>query len=466
MRPMSGIHRYGSYVPYNRLSRAELGGGRGERAIASYDEDAVSMGVEAAREALRGGDRAAVDTLLYASTSPAYAEKLDAGIVHAASDLSAAVTALDLGGTTRAGVSALLTGFDLAAAGRTAFVVASDVVIGAPEGARERDGGDAAAAFLFSPEAGAAVRLISRASRTDEVLDVWRTPELRFARQWEERFGAEILAPILNEVATEALHHAGLQPADLSTVILDSTNARSLKALPRALGLKPEQIADPLADRVGRAGAAHVGLLLARAGDNAQPGDRVAVVTAIDGADALILEVTEDVEAARPAHSVDRWIEASRSDISRDTYRKWRGILPFEPPRRPDPERPAAPPMYRGERWKYAFVGTRCEECGAVNLPPQRVCVNCAAVDRMSDYRIADSTCRIATYTLDRLAYSLQPPVVIAVVDVEPDGRFQCELTDVDPDQVAIGDELEMSFRRLFTADHVHNYFWKARPKR
>ena len=101
-----------------------------------------------------------------------------------------------------------------------------------------------------------------------------------------------------------------------------------------------------------------------------------------------------------------------------------------------------------------------------MNLPPQRVCVNCAAVDRMTDHRIADETCRIATYTLDRLAYSLHPPVVIAVVDVDPGGRFQCELTDVDPEQVAIGDELEMSFRRLFTADHVHNYFWKARPRR
>ncbi len=122
--------------------------------------------------------------------------------------------------------------------------------------------------------------------------------------------------------------------------------------------------------------------------------------------------------------------------------------------------------MHRGDRWKHAFIGTRCDECGAVNLPPQRVCVSCGAVDRMSEHSIADSTCRIATYTLDRLAYSLQPPVVIAVVDVEPDGRFQCELTDVDPDQVEIGNELEMTFRRLFTADHVHNYFWKARPRR
>jgi uncharacterized OB-fold protein len=37
-------------------------------------------------------------------------------------------------------------------------------------------------------------------------------------------------------------------------------------------------------------------------------------------------------------------------------------------------------------------------------------------------------------------------------------------MTDVDPGAVEIGDRVEMTFRRLFTADGIHNYFWKARP--
>ena len=56
------------------------------------------------------------------------------------------------------------------------------------------------------------------------------------------------------------------------------------------------------------------------------------------------------------------------------------------------------------------------------------------------------------------------PPVVAAVVDFDGGGRFSCELTDVDPAQVAIGDRVEMTFRRFFTAGGIHNYFWKARP--
>ena len=56
--------------------------------------------------------------------------------------------------------------------------------------------------------------------------------------------------------------------------------------------------------------------------------------------------------------------------------------------------------------------------------------------------------------------------MVFAVVDFDGGGRFACELTDVDAGEVSIGDRVEMTFRRLFTADGVHNYFWKARPIR
>jgi hydroxymethylglutaryl-CoA synthase len=79
---------------------------------------------------------------------------------------------------------------------------------------------------------------------------------------------------------------------------------------------------------------------------------------------------------------------------------------------------------------------------------------------------MADVPATITTFTVDRLAYSLSPPVVAAVIDFDGGGRLQCELTDVDPKAVKIGDRVEMTFRRLFTASGVHNYFWKARPVR
>ena len=88
------------------------------------------------------------------------------------------------------------------------------------------------------------------------------------------------------------------------------------------------------------------------------------------------------------------------------------------------------------------------------------------ARDQTEPYPFADRRAKVATFTLDRLAISLNPPTVNVVVDYEGGGRFICEMTDCEPEKVAIGDEVEMTFRRMYTAGGVHNYFWKVRPKR
>ncbi len=460
---MSGILRYGSYIPFYRLDRQAAGIGRGERAIASYDEDSVSMAVEAGRQAL---DTAVPDTLIFATTSPPYAEKLNAAAIAAALDLPSQTRSVELGSNSRMGLSGLSLACDLAAAGRTALLCAGDVVIGAPGGARERDSGDAAVAFVTGPAEQAIARVLGSASATSEVLDVWRTPEAPFAKQWEERFGVEVLGPVSLDTAKRALAAAGVEPTSLAKVVLDATNRRDLAAIPKALGLRPEQLTDPLVDSVGRSGTAHAGLMLAQALDAAAPGDRILVLSTADGCDALVLEATDRIAEGRPQRNVAHWLESKRTDLPYNTYLKWRGILPFEPPRRPDPARPAAPIMKRHERWKYAFHGSRCQECGQGHLPPQRVCVKCGAIDSMNDERFADQACRITTFTLDHLAYSLQPPVISTVVDFDCGGRMACELTDAEPKEVRIGDNLEMTFRRFYTGQGVHNYFWKARPVR
>lgn len=123
-------------------------------------------------------------------------------------------------------------------------------------GARERDSGDASVAFVTGPEDQAIARVLGQASSTTEVLDVWRLPGDQFARQWEERFGIEVLGPVSIDTAQRALSVAGVASEALSTVILDATNRRDVAGVPRALGLKPEQLADMLADNLGRCGAA------------------------------------------------------------------------------------------------------------------------------------------------------------------------------------------------------------------
>lgn len=99
-------------------------------------------------------------------------------------------------------------------------------------------------------------------------------------------------------------------------------------------------------------------------------------------------------------------------------------------------------------------------------MPPGRVCIRCGAVDQMTGERLADVEGIVANFTIDRLTFTPNPPMVAAIVDFDGGGRFRCELTDVDPNTVAIGDRVEMTFRKITTSQSIHNYFWKARPIR
>jgi uncharacterized OB-fold protein len=171
-----------------------------------------------------------------------------------------------------------------------------------------------------------------------------------------------------------------------------------------------------------------------------------------DGADVLLFRVLAPSPSAR---SVDAQLAAT-TEVPYGKFLAWRGMLPVEPPRRPDPARVSASAAGRSEEWKFGFVGGRDPETGDVQLPPLP-----GSTDAVP---MADAVGTVVTYTVDRMAYSPSPPIVFAVVDFDGGGRFPIELTDVREADVAIGTRVEMTFRKLFTADGIHNYFWKARP--
>lgn len=466
---MNGILSYGVYVPFARLDRKTIAealgspAGSGTRAVASYDEDTTSMGVEAARVALRSG--VPPSAVVFATAGPAYLDKTNATAIHAALDLADTAPAYDMAGSIRSGAGAMWAALH---SSTPTLAVVSDVRTGLAGGADERESGDAAAAFVCGPgdsEHPRIAEIIGGASLTAEFLERWRLPGEPAASQWEERFGEQVYAPLGESAIKEALKRAGLPADRIDHLIVAGPHGRATKRVAAAAGVKKEAVADDFGSLIGNTGTAQAGVLLADALDRAAPDRIVCVVSLADGADVSVWRTTGALAERRPRRTVVESIKGGRA-ISYATFLTWRGFLTREPPRRPDPERPAAPPSFRAERWKFAFTGSRCDACGARHVPPQRVCVKCQAVDRMTRERLADVPATIATFTVDRLAYSMSPPVVAAVIDFDGGGRFQCELTDVEPSTVKIGDRVEMTFRRLFTARGVHNYFWKARPLR
>lgn len=468
---MRGIIGYGAYLPFHRLQRPAItaalgtGGGRGTRSVAGYDEDATSMAVEACRNlfASLGDDAPTPSAVSFATATPPYLDKTNANVIHAALDLPGHVFAGDVAGSARSVNAALRAALE---GTRPALVAAADVRTGRPGSGDEANLGDAGAAWLIGDDTDGTVlaEWLGGASATAEFLDRWRLPEWNYSRVWEERFGEHAYLPLVTDAASAAFADCGIDAADVEVAIITGLHGRAVRGAARAAGLGDTRIADDLTSTVGNTGSSHAGLILASVLDEAEPGQTIMVIHLADGCDVGFYRTTEAIAGHTNARPVATQMAESDDSLDYNAFLTWRGFLDREPPRRPDPTPPAAPPSFRNEAWKFAFVGSRDRSTGAVHLPPQRVSVKGGAVDDMELVPMADVPATVATYTIDRLAYSLAPPTIAVVIDFDGGGRFSCQLTDATPEQVEIGMRVQMTFRRLLTADGVHNYFWKAKP--
>lgn len=493
---MRGIISAGGYVPYHRLDRSEIsrflgsGGGSGSRAVASYDEDTTTLGVAAARIALgsRPGtarsrltgphgsrpdpgspaageaDPASPDAIWFATSTPAYLEKTNAGAIHAALRLAPAVAALDFGGAIRSGIGALRTALEGTG---TTLVVSADTRDGLPGGADEASAGDAAAAVLVG-DAGSAPILaeyLGSAVRTAELTERWKLPGARRSRAWEERFGEAAYRPLLAEAWAAALTGSGIAAGEIDHLVVTGLNRRAVRRGLAELGIAADRVLDDLDASVGNSATAHPALLLCAALERAGPNQTIALVVLADGVEVVLLRSTAAIADWSPRPSVAEQVAAG-GPVGYGRFLSWRGLLDVEPPNRPAPNRPSAAVAYRRTGWKFGFVGSRDRSSKMVHLPPARVSEKGGAIDDMEPLAMADATGTVAAFTVDRLAYTPSPPVVFAVIDFDGGGRLPLELTDVDASDVAVGMRVEPTFRCLYTADEIHNYFWKARPVR
>ncbi|WP_293002239.1 OB-fold domain-containing protein [Mycobacterium sp.] len=444
---MTALLGYASYVPRYRLSGADIGLRRGDRVVASFDEDSTTMAVQAAAGL---PDTAPPRAVYFATSSPAYADKTNATAIHAALGLPADAFATDFCGTGRSGFAAMKV-----AAASGGLAVTADVRVGRPGSADERFGGDGAAALLFGDGPGIA-QVVATSSSTEEFLDRWRSPMTSAGEQWEERFGAEHYARLIRATVERVLDLADVSSVD--HVVLTCPNTAVGKRAATLVKGEKSVATSP----IGFAGAADAAITLCGVLDIAEPDETVLVISAVDGCDAMLLRTTGALADSRQPVTLRQQREDGLP-IPYLTYLSWRGLVEMQPPRRPEPDRPSGPATARGGHWKYALRGSRCDACGFTCLPPVRVCKRCGGLDAMSAVPVAALRGVIATYTVDHLAYSPSPPVLQAVVDVDGGGRLTCEVADADPAQLQIGETVSFAFRRLFTAGGVHNYFWKVR---
>lgn len=471
---MAGITSMGVYIPIYRLKREEIArmwgvlAIGGEKAVAGYDEDPVTMAVAAARECIKS-DSIPPEGLFFASTTAPYQEKLSAAIIANSVGLNQKSITADFANSLRSGTTALKSALDAVNAGSAGriLVAAADCRLGLPKGRFEQLFGDAAAALAIGTERVIA-EIESFSSLTSEFTGLWRTSADRFVKSGEARFiDTEGYFPIMQEITCGLMETLNMKPGDFSRVILPAFDARQHAALAGKLGFKVSQIQEPLFARIGHTGTAATLIMLIAALQQARPGDRILLASYGDGADAMVIRVTKTVTKFQTGKPLADRLEKNRS-IDYGTYLSWRDLIQLEAPSLPPRGQPSLSARWRERHVIATLSGVKCKQCGLPQIHTIgqniRICVGCQSKDDFEPYSFSDKRASLFTYAVDHLQPTKNPPGLNGAVDFEGGGRLICELTDYDLDQVEIGMPLEMTFRKMFEGEGIINYFWKAKP--
>lgn len=477
-----GITTFGAYIPQLRVNREEISAfhawsnpslaslARSERSVCGYDEDAVTMAVEAARDCFHGADPSAIGALYFGSTTAPFADRLNAGIIAGALHLSETIRAQDTTGSLRAGTSALLAAFDAAGGRRaTALCIAADRRATPAGTAQELMTGHGAAAVLVGPRPGVA-RLLGSASLTVDFVDHFRAVGSEFDYHWEERWvreeGYHKLVP---QLVAEALADARVEAGAIDHFCLPVPLVRVHKEVAKSAGLAEESIHDTLFAGCGDTGAAHPLLMLVHALETAAPGEKILVVGFGQGGDALVLEVTEAIVAYRERGTgVAKWL-GRRTPLPYPRYLALHGLLKIDRGMRAESDKPTAQTAaFRHRDLLLGLIGGRCTACDTRQIPRSSICVNpeCRAIDSQVPDSFAESSGKVASWTADNLTYTPDPPAYYGMIDFDGGGRLMMDFANVGGQDIEVGRPMRMVFR---VKDHdaqrgFTRYFWKAAP--
>jgi hydroxymethylglutaryl-CoA synthase len=474
---MAGIIAYGAYIPFYRLSRAEiarawgLAASPGERAVANYDEDSLTMAVAAARDCLRGIDRKNIGGLYFASTTAPYKEKQSAAIIAAVLDLPPETITMDFSGSLRSGSNALKAAMDAvnSNAASSILVCAADARLGYPAGSQEMSFGDGAAAVLVGSKQPIA-EITQFYTRYYEIQDFWRSDRDTFVRSAEDRFAMdEGYADVMTESLSDLLKKSSHSAKEFSRIALNSPNQRQLRAVTQKLGFdEKKQVQDILHQSVGDTGSAMSLMSLVAALEQAGKGEKILLASYGNGCDAFILETTGQIAGAKDRRGVAKHLAAKSMIANYNKYLRWRELVQVQPAARPPLElrQPSPVAQWREVSWELRLTGVKCKQCGTPQYPPQRVCINCHAKDQNEPYSFSDKPAKVFSFSHDYVMATVDPPVTVTFVDFEGGGRLMCDMTDRDPAAIKVGTPLEMTFRKLYYVGGIYNYWWKCQPVR
>lgn len=480
---MIGIEAFGGYVPRLRLNRRAIVEANswfnpaiaslaaGERAICNWDEDSLTMAVEAARDCLSDRPADGIEAVYLASNTAPFADRQNATILATALDLDERLHTMDFTGSQRAATSGLIGALKSAKAdGQTSLFVAADQREARAASTQELRFGDGAAALLVGAEAVAAEFLGAEQAAVD-LVDHFRGRNERFDYTWEERWVREEgYGKIVPRVVTALLKATETEPEGIDHFIMPAPSASIPKRLAGSMGIADTAVRDNLGRVLGECGTAHVLVMLAHTLERAGPGETVLVVGWGQGCDALLFRATDAIAGSRPPMGISGFLARRREETNYNRFLAFNALIEPERGIRGEADHSLAlSALYRNRRTVMGFVGGRCRKCGTAQFPRSNICVNpnCGEIRSQDPEPFADKPGSVQSWTADRLAYSPDPPSHYGMIVFEGGGQHMADMTDVDPGSVSVGMPIRMAFR-VKSRDRARGYtryFWKAVPR-
>jgi 3-hydroxy-3-methylglutaryl CoA synthase len=240
---MVGIKSYGIYIPIYRLKREKIANewGRysfpGEKAVANYDEDSITMAVESGFDCLENQlahspNRPltqSIDSLLFATTTSPYKEKLSSSTIATALDLKREIHTADITGSTRSATIALKFAIDSVKSGscKNVLICCSDSRLALPNSDYELIFGDGSASIVLGCD-DVVAEIKELYSLNDEFLNLWRKDGDIYVETGDDKFSRIYgYHRCMGEAIRNILKSSSLNLSSFKKIVLSSPDLRS-----------------------------------------------------------------------------------------------------------------------------------------------------------------------------------------------------------------------------------------------
>jgi len=475
---MVGIVGYGTYLPRYRIRVEEIAKvwgsrGRGEKSVNATDEDAITMAVEAGLNAIQcsGIDPSTgIDAIYLATDSSPYIEQSPTGRIKEVLGMGAEVDIADFMASPRASIAALKASVDAIETKRVknSLILGADCRPAEPGSDLELTFGVGAGALVLGTD-GIMAEVEDIYTYSTAFVDRWRGRQDDFVRSYDYRFTREY--GYVNHVVSAVnglLKKMGATIEQFQHVVLQEPDGRVPREAAAELGIKKEQISGSIFGEVGDTGASSVLIGLAAVLERAKPGERILAVSYGSGtSDALSFVVLDEIDKNRGRRPSLECYLKNKEYIDYPKYMRFTGFLRQSGEELRLPVPPTSPYMMRGSAELYTLMGAKCTRCGFINFPPsmRKICVRCGGTE-LEQVRVSKRG-RVYTYCINYyMPPPLEAPLPLIFADLHDGPRYEAMGTEMRPEDVKIGMEVELVLRRLTVERGVSVYGYKFRPSR